>query len=256
MELGIRDKVAVVAAGSRGSGFAIARELLNEGAQVLLTGRNADIVGSAVDELAQVGTVAGKVADMSTAEGVDAIVEECRSRFGPPEILVVNPRRVSHARSLDDLSDEALRDAFETWVMSLAWFGRLVLPDMVKRDWGRIVVLGSVSMKAPHLHDPMYAQNLRSSAASFVKTLAHEYGRSGITANCIALGPIRTAAQSSYMEGAGAYTESSLLDSTALKRWGTPEEVAALTAFLCSDRAGYITGETIRIDGNYSHNLF
>jgi 3-oxoacyl-[acyl-carrier protein] reductase len=86
--------------------------------------------------------------------------------------------------------------------------------------------------------------------------LSHEYGRDGITANTIATGPFLTDLSRSYMQDAGAYTEEAMMQLTAMGRWGRPEEMGDVVAFLCSERASYVSGETIRVDGGYGHSLF
>lgn len=255
MDFGLTGKVGLVAGGSRGSGFAIARELVREGASVCLSGREPELVEEAVATLRnEGGRVEGVVAPMNTPEGVARMIAATRDAFGAPDLLIINPSRAPRGRALETISDEDLREALDIWVTSLLWFGREALPAMAERRWGRVVLLGSIAMKQLHLEDPMYAQNIRVAAAAFLKTMAQEYGQYGITANCIALGPIDTAARRSYLTEAGAHQAGAA--ATALGREGTAEEVAALAAFLCSDRAGYITGETIRIDGNMTHSLF
>jgi 3-oxoacyl-[acyl-carrier protein] reductase len=257
MDLGIRDKVALVAGGSRGCGLGIAQELAREGAAIVISGRGHDAVEEAVASIRETGARAhGVVADMSNEAQACRIVEEARSAFGPPDILVVNPRPASVVQGFDAIDDDAMRDSYETWVMSLVHLARPLLPDMVARKWGRIIYMGSIGLKMLHLDDPMYAQNTRVAAAAVIKTLSHEYGKFGITANTIATGPFMSELALSYMAKQGALTEEHMLAMTALGRWGTPEEMGAVVTFLCSTRASYVSGETIRVDGGYTHNLF
>jgi len=115
--------------------------------------------------------------------------------------------------------------------------------------------MGSIAMKVLHLDDPMYAQNVRVAAAGVVKTLAHEYGPHGITANTIATGPFMTGLTQDYIEG-GGLAETAMLAMAASGRWGTPAEMGAVAAFLCSVPASFVTGETIRVDSGYTHSLF
>jgi 3-oxoacyl-[acyl-carrier protein] reductase len=118
------------------------------------------------------------------------------------------------------------------------------------------VSISSVCIKVPHLEDPLYSFNTRVAAASVIKTLAHEYGPYGITANTVATGPFLTEGSRQYMAQQGALSEEKLVSSTAMGRWGSPDEMGALVAFLCSTRAAYISGEAIRIDGGYCSSLF
>ena len=256
MDLGISDKVAIVAGGSRGCGLAVAQALAAEGAAVFISGRDSGNVAEAVAHLtAAGGRAAGVAADMTTDQGAAQIVEGARAAFGEATILVVNPPSASQARTFDEVDDAAFQQANEIWVMSLVRLARRLLPAMQAAQWGRIVYMGSIGMKVLHLDDPMYAQNVRVAAAAVVKTLAHEYGRYGITANTIATGPFMSGLTKDYMAH-GGLAEEQMLAQTAAKRWGRTEEMGAVVAFLCSQPASFVTGETIRVDSNYAHSLF
>ena len=256
MDLGLTDKVAVVAGGSRGCGFGIAAELAREGARVVLSGRNSDAVASAVGRIRSAGgQVHGIVVDMLTKPGCEAIVAAARTAFGPPDILVVNPPGPERLRGFENSPDDEFRVANEHWVMTLVHLVRAVLPHMKSRRWGRIVAIASIGVKSPHLEDPMYTSNTRVAVAAVVKTLAHEYGSMGITANTIATGPFLTELSREYI-GDGARTEQQIVAETAMGRWGRPDEMGAVVAFLCSERASYLSGETIRVDGGYTRSLF
>lgn len=256
MDLGIDGKLAIVAGGSRGCGLAIAQSLAAEGASVFLSGRDPKNVESAVSAIKDKGgKVAGIATDMVGEDGARRIVEAATENFGAPAILVVNPPSASQKRVFDEISDAEFQQANDIWVLSLVRLSRLVLPAMKEAGWGRIVYMGSTGMKMPHLDDPMYAQNVRVAAAAVIKTLAHEYGRYGITANTIAPGPFMSGLTLDYSASAGLDRDWPL-QATAGKRWGQPEEMGPIVAFLCSNQSSFITGETIRVDSNYSHNLF
>lgn len=257
MDLGLQDKIAIVAGGSRGCGLGIAQELAREGAAVALTGRDAAHVDSAAASIREAGGRAlGIVADMVVKADVRRIVAETRAAFGDPLILVVNPPGPERCRGFETTPDDEFRRANEQWVMSLVMLARELIPAMRAQRWGRIVDIASVGVKTPHLEDPMYTSNTRVAVAGVVKTLAHEYGRYNITANTIATGPFLTGLAKSYMQDAGALAEETMLGATALGRWGRPDEMGAVVAFLCSERASYVSGETIRVDGGYSPSLF
>lgn len=257
MDLGLKGKVAIVAGGSRGCGRGIVEELAREGASVVLSGRNREAVQSTVAHVQALGGSAhGVVADMLLKADAGRIVSEARTTFGDPDILVVNPPGPNRVRGFDATSDEEFRSANEHWVMSLVFLAREVLPAMKSRRWGRIVDIASIGVKTPHLDDPMYTSNTRVAVVGVVKTLAHEYGRFGITANTIATGPFLTELSREYMNDAGALSEEKMVSATAMGRWGRPDEMGAMVAFLCSERASYVSGETIRVDGGYSHSLF
>jgi len=256
MDLGIEGKCAIVGGGSRGCGLGVAQALAAEGAHVLLTGRDQAHVDAAVKSILDAGgTATGMVADMTVPGDAARVADTARTTFGPPTILVINPRPASQARGFENASDDDFRDANETWVMSLVYLARQVLPDMKAANWGRIVYLGSIGMKVLHLDDPMYAQNVRVAAAGVMKTLAHEYGKYGITANTIATGPFMSGLSLDYIAG-GGLDEDQMLAMTASGRWGRPDEMGSVVASLCSALASFVTGETIRVDSGYTHSLF
>jgi 3-oxoacyl-[acyl-carrier protein] reductase len=257
VKLGLDDKVALVCGGSRGCGFGIARELAREGAAVAISGRQPEIVADAVSRIqAEGGRAAGIVAPMTDAAGAALIVSAARRAFGDPDILVVNTPGVPHAHNFAEASDANFDATHEEWVTTYVGLIRLVLPHMRSRKWGRVVNIASVGVKTLHLKDPMYFSNMRIEAVAITKTLAHEFGREGITANVIATGPFQTERSRNYMKAAAARQEDEMIRDTAVGRWGQPEEMGAVVAFLCSTRASFVTGETIRVDGGYGHSLF
>lgn len=257
MDFGLGNKVAIVAGGSRGCGRGIAEELAKEGASVVLTGRDKATVDGTVAAIRAAGGKAhGVVADMLLKADAVRIVAEARKAFGDPDILVVNPPGPARSRGFEDTPDDEFRASNENWVMSLVQLTREVLPAMKAKKWGRIVDIASIGVKTPHLEDPMYTSNNRVAVVGIVKTLAHEYGKYNITANTIATGPFLTELSRSYMADAGALSEEHMISMTSMGRWGRPEEMGAVVAFLCSERASYVSGETIRVDGGYSHSMF
>jgi 3-oxoacyl-[acyl-carrier protein] reductase len=264
MDLGLTGACAVVAGGSRGCGLGIARALAQEGASVLLSGRQADIVRRATEMLQAEGlTAAGVVADMTTKDGADAIIAAGRSAYGPIDVLIVNspgtvPDPATHrGRGFDNCSDEDFLAAYQGFVMSLVYLARRALPDMKDKGWGRLVNIGSIAMKVPHLEDPMPATNTRVAVNGVMKTLSQEFGPYGITANTIATGPFDSELSREYRaSGTGVKTAEWYRAMLPVGRWGDPAEMGALVAFLCSRQAAFITGETIRIDGGYTKSLF
>lgn len=264
MDLGLNDKIAIIAGGSRGCGRGIAESLAAEGAAVLLTGRNAEAVQASVAAIgAAGGRVHGVVEDMLTKAGCERIVAAARAAFGEPDILVVNPPGpvpdpiTNHWRGFDNSSDEDFELAYRMFVMTQVHLTREVLPAMRAKRWGRLVNIGSIAMKTPHLEDPMPAVNIRVAVAAVMKTLSQENGAYGITANTIATGPFESELSREYRaSGTGVKTADWYAKMLPVGRWGEPREMGDLVAFLCSTRAAFITGETIRIDGGYTKSLF
>ena len=264
MDLGLNGKVAVVAGGSRGCGRGISESLAREGAHVLLTGRNQDAVDASVASiLGSGGKAVGVVADMTVKAQAQRIIAEARKAFGEPDILIVNSPgsvpdpKTNRWRGFENCSDEDFLEIYQMFVMSVVYLTREVLPAMRIKKWGRLLNIGSIAMKVPHLEDPMPATNIRVAVAALMKTLSQENGPYGITANTIATGPFDSELSRDYRaSGTGIKTSEWYQKMLPVGRWGQPEEMGDLAAYLCSTRAAFLTGETIRIDGGYTKSLF
>jgi 3-oxoacyl-[acyl-carrier protein] reductase len=264
MDLGLTDKIAVVAGGSRGCGLGIAEALANEGAWVVLSGRNAQPVADAVASIrARGGKAVGVVADMTDKHGAQRIIATAREAFGDPDILVVNSPgsvpdpKTNRWRGFENCSDEDFFEIYRMFVMSVVYLTREVLPAMRAKQWGRLLNIGSIAMKNPHLEDPMPATNIRVAVNGLMKTLSQENGPYGITANVIATGPFDSELSRDYRaSGTGIKTAEWYQKMLPVGRWGRPDEMGDLAAFICSTRAAFLTGETIRLDGGYSKSLF
>jgi len=250
-------KVAVITGAARGQGEAEARRFVAEGARVVLTSRQADLAEASAAEIRAAGGEAlGLGADMRRREDVARVAQAARDTFGEATIMVVNPAAAGRPRGFEQTSDEMFSEGLDAWLHPVTMLARELVPAMKAAQWGRVIAIGSVSMKTPHLEDPMYLSNVRVAVAGFIKTFAHEFGKQGITANTVATGPFLTGLSTAYMGDAGARTAEAMMADTAMGRWGRPDEMGSLVAFLCSTRAAYVSGETIRIDGGYSHSLF
>jgi 3-oxoacyl-[acyl-carrier protein] reductase len=264
MDLGLYGKTAIVAGGSRGCGRGISEVLAAEGTAVVFSGRRQDAVTAAETAIrTRGGKAVGVVADMTTREGALSIIRAARDHFGDPDILVVNSpgavpdRLTGRWRGFENSSDADFEEIYRNYVMSLVYLTRAVLPAMKARRWGRLLNIGSVAMKVPHLEDPMPAVNIRVAVSAVMKTLSQEYGPYGITANVIATGPFDSELSREYRaSGTGVKTEEWYRAMLPAGRWGDPAEMGWLAAFLCSERAAFLTGETIRLDGGYGKSLF
>jgi 3-oxoacyl-[acyl-carrier protein] reductase len=255
--------------GGRGRGqprlrAGISEVLAAEGAAVVFSGRQrGPVTATETALLAAGGKTVGVVADMTTREGALAIIRTAQEHFGDPDILVVNspgavPDPVTGRwRGFENSSDADFEEIYRNFVMSLVYLTRAVLPGMKARRWGRLLNIGSVAMKVPHLEDPMPAVNIRVAVNAVMKTLAQEYGPFGITANVIATGPFDSELSRDYRASdPGVKTEKWYRAMLPAGRWGNPVEMGWLAAFLCSERAAFLTGETIRLDGGYGKSLF
>lgn len=263
MDMGIAGKIAVVAGGSRGCGRGISEALAAEGARVVLTGRQADSVAATVDAIRLAGgTAHGVVADMTVADGVASILAAAREAYGDPDILVVNspapfPSESGKLRGFENCADEDYLTAFENFVLSQVRLTRAVLPAMKEKRWGRLLNIGSIAFKTPHQEDPMPANDVRIAVAPLMRILSQEFGPFGITANTIATGPFDSELARAYQASKPSVkTPEWYQKMLPVGRWGRPEEMGWLATFLCSDRAAYLTGEVIRLDGGYTKSLF
>jgi len=255
MDLKLAGKIALVAGGARGCGLAISQELAREGVKVLLTGRHADIVEAAVKAIRdEGGVVEGLVGEMDSEAGARAMVQRTREAFGDPGILVFNPPSPRLVDSWENIDLEDYDDAHRKFSMALVYLLREMVPAMKANRWGRVINVSSI-VKTPHLHSPMYHHNMRVASVSITKTLSFEMARFGITANSISPGAFRSALSAEYLDRLGQ-SEAVVEMHTPMQRMGLPEEMAGLVAFLCSDRAAFISGETIRVDGGASVSLF
>jgi len=260
MDLGLRDRVALLGGASQGLGRASAEALAAEGAKVALVARRADAVAQAAAEIAQahgVETLA-ITADLATPDACERAVRETVARFGRLDVLVANAGGPP-AGFVDALDDDAWRRAFELTFLSTVRLARVAIPHMVERKWGRVVVIGSGSMVAP-IPNLATSSGLRPGLKGVVKLLAERFAKDGVTANIAAPGYVRTAriaevAQPAAAGAAATDPMASIVAGIPLGRLGEPSELGALVAFLASERAAYITGQTVLLDGGRNRGL-
>jgi 3-oxoacyl-[acyl-carrier protein] reductase len=263
MDLELSGKVAVVTGASRGLGRAVAEALAAEGCRVAILARDLAACIEVADSIGN-SAIAAAV-DLSSRTSIAAAFAEVRERLGPPAILVYNNSGAPDS-FFDEAADEDYLEAYNLLVMGLSWCAKEVIPRMSEVGWGRIVTLGSICAKEPHRDPlPMVLHNIaRPAQLGLSKTLANELGGSGITVNTIGIGPFAhdgTARQRAYehLQDRGVVTDGlaeARLKSIPLGRYGRADELAALAAFLCSERAGFITGQTIFIDGGLTRSLY
>jgi 3-oxoacyl-[acyl-carrier protein] reductase len=258
MDLGLTGKMALVTAASKGMGKACALGLAAEGARVVICARNEGDLKAAADEVRTKtrGEVLGVVADVTKAEQVTALVRRARDAFGSPDILIANcggpPRGY-----FDEFDDAAWHGAVEVSLLSTVRLIREVLPGMRARRWGRILTIQSVSVKQP-LPDLLLSNAVRPGVAGMMKTLAAQLGPDNILVNTLCPGRILTDRLMGGLKASGLSREEYLARQSAdipLGRVGTVEEFAALAVFLASERASYVTGVAIQVDGGLIRGL-
>ena len=262
MDLGLKDRVALVAASSRGLGKACALELAREGAKVVICSRDPEHLASAAGEIASAtgAQVLPVETDLTDHAQIKNLIAQTMDLFGRIDILVTN-NGGPPAGFFDDFEDEAWLEAHQLTLLSAVRLIRAVLPAMRARKWGRIINITSVSVKQP-IDNLLLSNVYRPGVIGLAKTLSAQVAADGITVNNVAPGYTRTGRVldlSRARAAGGDQMAEEVLSATVAKvpmrRMGEPAELAALVAFLASERAAYITGATIQVDGGYVTSL-
>ena len=252
MDLGIRGKAALVTAASKGMGKSTAMGLAAEGCRVLMCSRTeADIKAAAEEVRAKTGAeVIATAADVTKKEDVDRLIAMAEQSFGGVDILVANAGGPPRG-NLEEMTDEQWYGAFDTTVLFVVRLIRGVLPSMKRKKWGRILTIQSVSVKQP-VPGLLLSNAVRPGSAGMVKTLSEELGKHNITINVVCPGKIMTDRFMGGLKQSGLskdeYLARGALD-VPLGRIGTPDEFANVMVFLASERASYVTGVALQVDG-------
>ena len=258
MDLGLTGKVAMVAAASKGIGFAIARELTKEGCRVSICGRTEETLEAAAAEIGE--ETRSYVVDVSNGEDLSWWIEQTRQDLGPVDILVTNTGGPP-AGGLDQMSDDQWQQGFDGTLMNIVRLVREVQPEMASSGWGRIVHITSLVAKEPNRMLPI-SSTLRAGIMALTRLQALEYAPSGTTVNSVLPGHTLTDRQVHLAhirsERDGISVDEALVKQAAeipMKRMATPEEIAAAVTFLCSQQAAYITGTNLLVDGGLTRGL-
>ena len=264
MDLGFKNKKALVTGASTGLGAAVALELALEGASVIINSRSAERLEKAADKIEKAAGVRPEtiVADVATEEGLGAVREVvCReNKKGSVDILFSNTGGPPAGQFLD-LPEKAWIESADLLLNSAVKLTRMVLDGMIERRWGRLIYLTSISVLQP-VDDLLLSNTYRAAVTAFCKTVSNNYGRFGITANCVCPGftateRLKNLAQK-WADDADKTVDDILRgfgESAAAKRIGQPDELAALVAFLAGERAAFITGSSIAVDGGANRAL-
>ncbi len=256
MDLGLKDRVAIVVASSHGLGQATARAFAAEGCKVAMCSRNLKAVEAAAEETGgKYGAeVYSEAFDVTDAAAVQRFVDNVARRFGRIDICVTNAGGPP-AKGFMATTIEEWKRASELNFLSVVYFAHQVIPHMQRNKWGRIVTITSVAGKQA-VTDLVLSNSVRSAVVGLVKSLANEFGKDGILVNNV--GPGYTATDrlkelAAARSKASGKNEQEIFDGwavdTALKRVGQPEEFANAVVWLASERASYITGQTLLVDG-------
>jgi 3-oxoacyl-[acyl-carrier protein] reductase len=249
MELGLKNKVAFVAASSQGLGKAVALELAQEGAKVIINGRNKESLETTKQEIEQqtnteVLAIAG---DLSVAEDREHIVASALQVYNAIDILVTNSGGPPSGK-FETFKQEDWDKAYQQLLASVVGLINGFLPGMKQQQWGRIIAVTSMAVKQP-VNNLILSNSVRASVAGLIKTLANELGMYNITVNNIMPGYTETDRLKQLMANNPSF--SSGKNEIPLGRFGQPEEFAAAVTFLASERAGYITGVSLAVDGGW-----
>jgi len=262
MDLGLRGRPAIVAASSRGLGRAVAEELAREGADLVMCARGESALQEAADAIrtSTGARVVALKADVANPADVDRVVNAAMEAYGRVDVLVTNGGGPP-AGPFESHSSEAWSDAVRLVLDSVVNLTRAVLPGMKERRWGRIINVTSIAVKQP-VDNLILSNTLRSAVTGFARTLANEAAPFNVTVNNVLPGYTRTqrvedlSKRSAELRGTTpeeqiAYFERQI----PMGRLGEPREFAAMVAFLASERASYVTGTSVPVDGGWIRSL-
>ncbi len=262
MDLGLKDRVAIVTASSKGLGRAVATGLAREGAKVVICARGEEQLTKTAEEIGSLtgSRVLSVRTDVTQHEEVKSLVKKVMEEFDRIDILVCNAGGPPPAEFLE-LSVEDWREGIELNLMSTIYLIREVVPHMKRREWGRIINMTSVAVKQPI--DGLILSNVtRTAVAGLSKTVSNELARDNVLVNTVCPGYTLTkrveelAKTRSIKEGVSTEEVFGMWERLIpMGRLGKPEEFANLVVFLASERASYITGVTIQVDGGYVKSI-
>jgi 3-oxoacyl-[acyl-carrier protein] reductase len=262
MDLGLRDRVALVVAASKGLGRAVAHELAAEGAHLAICARGADALESTRGEIAHTtgARVLSMVADVATMQGIEAVAKAALDGYGRVDILVNNAGGPP-AGPFEQHRWTEWESAVHLTLRSAVELTRLLLPGMKQRRWGRIINITSIAVKQP-VDGLLLSNSIRAAVTGWARTLATEVARDGVTVNNVLPGYTRTD-RLEELNAARAASEAVPVDEIRrrteaqipMRRLGEPREFAAMVAFLASDRASYVTAQSIPVDGGWIRSL-
>ena len=263
MDLGLKDRVAIVAASSQGLGKAVAMGLAREGAKLALCARTEHTLTAAAAEIHQAtgADVISRKLDVTRHSQVRRFVAEVLQEFGRVDICVANAGGPP-TKSFAETTIEDWERATELNLMSTVYLAKETLPLMQRQRWGRFIAITSMTVKQP-VEGLILSNSVRSAVSGLIKTLANEYGRDNVLVNNVCPGYTGTARLIELSEKLAEKQkvtpkeiEDGWASQTPLGRIGTPEEFANVVVFLASERASYVTGVSLAVDGGIVKGLY
>lgn len=253
MDLGLKNKIAFVAASSQGLGKSVAIELAKEGANIIICGRNQDTLDKVKKEIQEIGDgeVFSVVGDLSKAKDRTHIIDAVLQQYEAIDILITNTGGPPTGK-FEDIELELWDKTYEQLLASAVHLIKGFLPGMKKQAWGRIISITSQAVKQP-VNNLILSNSVRASVVGLIKSLSNELGTYNITANNVMPGYTETERLAKLIENNPSVLSEK--DTIPLGRFGKPEEFAAAVTFLASERASYITGVSLAIDGGWIKNI-
>ena len=265
MNLNLKNKNAIVCASSQGLGKAAAIDLAKEGVNLAICSRDQEKIDKAKEEILQKTEHSIKVlalkADLDSLEDIQIFMQEVEHSLGEVDILVNNTGGPPPS-TFEQISDEDWQNAFNSTMMSAIRLSRVLVPNIKKKEWGRIINISSVSVKTP-VNGLFLSNSLRMGVLGWAKALADELAAHGITVNTVCPGYTRTERVEAILESQSSSSglskeeiEKTIADNIPMKRVGEAEDLAGLITFLASEKANYMTGLAVQVDGGSARTFY